>query len=115
MTFTWTAQYNDGTTLNQIDPDGSKNAYEDINRDNLRYFSLYAEGASEPLLRMVFDNDDGGDLIWTRRVYNIIGGGSNTLHIVGKRNAYVMVVNEDGRVMIRDNFIEDGIFDEVIQ
>ena len=38
--FSWLAIYNDGTELSQLNPDGSENSYQDIDRKKLVKFQL---------------------------------------------------------------------------
>ena len=110
--YTWQARYNDGTTLNQIESDGTKNAYLDIERNKLESFSLLDENA-KVVICVLFD-DDGEKLVWTRRVYMRMSGESITSHIIGKKGEFILAVQSDGSVIARHNFKNDGLFDEVI-
>jgi hypothetical protein len=80
--FTWKAIYNDGTHLNQIDPDGTKHAYADIDRAKLSAFQLIDESG-----RVVVDIhvNPGQRLIWRRRTEMSAGNEPVVCHIVGKQ------------------------------
>lgn len=117
--FKWQAQYNDGTTLNQIDDSGDKHAYEDIDRSRLLQFSLIRDNEPNnalPFFTVVFDKQDGEKLVWTRRTYYTIGSNeAKVFNIVGKKGQYIAAISPDEIVIIRDNFVNDGLFDEVLQ
>lgn len=111
----WTAQYNDGTYLKQISPDGTKNAYTDIDRSKLKSFILRSQENVYPEHVVLFDND-GEKLVWTRRIRQTMGEDPQTFHIVGKKGEFISAVSEDtGIVITRHNFIDDGLFYEVSQ
>ncbi len=102
----WEAQYNDGTILSQISPDGTKNAYEDIDRPKLIAFLLRNIEEEDRLVFAVsFAEGDGHKLIWRRRVQNS-NGEFLVVHIVGKKHQFVAVV-QDSVTLLVDNFNED--------
>jgi len=122
----WLAQYNDNTTLKQIDDDGTKNAYSDIDRSKLLAFMLFDEsavldGLTKPRFAVYFDDNDGERLVWTRRAFQTVGQNHSVIfHIVGKKTTeqkqgFIMAIAPDGQTLVRDNFVDDGLFDEVIQ
>ncbi len=62
----WKAQYNDGSSLNQIDDNGTKHAYTDIERERLSVFYLQTvDGVNKVAVIFV---GDGEKLVWTRRI-----------------------------------------------
>src|ERR1051325_4836747 len=101
---TWLAIYNNDTLLPQINQDGTKNAYEDIDREILRSFSLIQD--NRILFRAHFDSD-GKKLIWRRRVQKIPGEEEFIVHVVGKKGQYVALVFQSGTVGLYDNFNEN--------
>lgn len=111
MEYFWKAQYNDGTTLFQVEGD-KKNAYEDIDRSKLEVFSIYRKN-EDPVLDIIFDGD-GDKLVWTRRVRMYSNDSKETFHIVGKKGEFILALTESGRVLARHNFKEDGLFYEVL-
>lgn len=123
--YKWLAQYNDKTTLNQVNDDGTKNAYEVIDRSKLSAFMLFNESlpleGSKPVLAVYFEEGDGERLVWTRRSFQTVGTPYPTVfNIVGKKTTpekqgFIMALAPDGQVLVRDNFADDGLFDEVIQ
>ena len=110
--YLWAARYNDGTSLYQIEGDET-HAYEDIDRTKLAVFSLFKENG-DPVLDIIFDGD-GEKLVWTRRVRMTLGAEPQTFHIVGKKGEFISALCEDGRVITRHNFVDDGLFYEVVQ
>lgn len=117
--YKWQAQYNDGTTLNQIDDNGEKHGYNDIDRSKLKAFALFDDmyeiEGSKPVLYIVFDDGDGDKLVWTRRTFQRLGAPEPVVfHIVGKKGQYIMALANDGQIIVRDNFVDDGLFDEVL-
>lgn len=98
----WVAIYDDGI-LHQIDHQGTKHAYEDIDRERIRSFSLIQN--NKILFRAHF-NGDGKKLIWRRRIQKTEGE-EFIVHIVGKKHQYVACVFQDGTVGVYDNFRED--------
>lgn len=112
----WQAQYNDSTTLNQIDDNGEKHAYLDIDREKLQAFHLINIETNVRIFTIIFDESDGERLVWTRRVFQPVGSDiALTYHIVGKKNQFIVAITPDGHVIVRDNFVDDGLFDEVLQ
>jgi len=61
--YNWTAFYSDGTTLQQYNPDGSKNGYQDIDRTKLAAFGINKE---DVLIYRVF-LESNQTLIYRRR------------------------------------------------
>ena len=113
MTFTWSAHYTDGTIINQVEADGRKNGYDEIDRIKLDKFTLTDEDNKEKL-SLQFDGD-GQKLFWTRRVYRKLTGEEQVVHLAGKRDQFVVALTTDDGVIVRHSFKEDGLFDEVIQ
>lgn len=114
MDFIWRAQYNDGTELLQIDGT-SKNAYRDIDRSSLEVFQMYDSVFgydSRPICSVVFD-DDGELLFWTRRVF-MHEHGTETIHLLGKRDRFIIALLPDGSTVLRNDFTDDGLFDKVV-
>jgi len=111
--YNWKAQYEDGTSLFQVHSDGTTNAYEDIDRSKLSVFSLFKEDGT-PVLDVIFDND-GEKLVWTRRVKMTLGEEPEVFHIIGKKGEFVSAILENGRIITRHNFVNDGLFYEVVQ
>src|SRR4051812_486261 len=108
-TYIWKVTYTDGTTLQQIDPDGSKHAYADIDRRNIASFAILKDG--NIILSVPFTS--GQNLIWRRRVeMNPAQGVVETCHIIGKQETVngqnhqivFAVFESDGRVEVSDKF-----------
>lgn len=84
----WVAQYNDGTSLRQFNPDNSENLFKDINQDKLVEFCIlneeevYSINLSTGIfnlngLKISFDEVNSNDafrLIYFKRVRQSIGG-----------------------------------------
>lgn len=100
--FRWRAVYTDGTTLDQVEPDGTKHGYGDIDRTCLAFFELHDWEASHPVFRIRLDYGDR--LIWRRRVDMTGGGTVECCHIVGKQNT----INGKNRQWIAGVFESDG-------
>lgn len=105
--YTWRANYNDSTSLRQIDPDGTKHAYADIDRTKLVSFELL-EGENV-VLSVPFD--PGEKLIWRRRVEMNSAGVVATVHIIGKQatvdgqnRQVVFGLHPDGHVDVSDKW-----------
>jgi len=104
----WIARYNDGTSLNQIDPSGTKHAYADIDRNKLSAFEMWK--GDQRLLFIRFKQ--GQRLIWRRRVETSPGGLVEACHIIGKQEningknyqGIVGLFESDGRIEITDKF-----------
>jgi len=77
----WIVRYNDGGCLNQIESNGKRNAYQDINRDKLVAFEMW-EGSTRVLF-LKFNK--GQQLIWRRRVETSPSGITEVCHIIGKQ------------------------------
>lgn len=108
----WIATYKDGTTLHQIESEGHKHAYSDIDRADLVSFSLYVKppgllGAPDGMrvFSCHFDGD-GEKLIWRRRVQHRDGADPLIVHVVGKKGRYVALVEQMGTCNLFDNFNE---------
>lgn len=104
--FKWIAYYNDGTLLEQIEDDGSKNAYGDIERDKLRYFDLVDRETNDKAFSMAFES--GQKLIWRRRTDAMTG---EVVHIVGKKETVdgkrydgIVAVFYDGSIEVSDKW-----------
>lgn len=106
----WIARYSDGTSLNQIDPDGTKHAYSDINRDKLSAFEMWKGDQRMVYIRF----KKGQQLIWRRRVETSPEGVVEVCHIIGKQEnikgknyqGIVGLFESDGRIEITDKFEE---------
>ena len=110
--FQWVAIYNDGSVLHQIEPDGTKNAYGDIDRTRLSFFQM-REG------EMVIVNipfEPGQRLIWRRRTEMSPGGGKQeAVHIIGKqetvdgenRQVVIALFESDGHTEVSDRYDEE--------
>lgn len=116
MALQWTAKYTDGTTLDQIDLDGNKSAYADIDRSKLEAFFLHPGIEGVAAIAVVIFDGDGEKLVWTRRVRQTLGREPETFHILGKKGEFILAVSEANNiVMARHNFVDDGLFYEVQQ
>lgn len=106
--YTWLATYNDGTKLAQIDADGTKHNYIDIDRSKLAFFEIWDGSA----MRVRIKFEPGQQLIWRRRVAMTASGISEVCHIVGKKETtggktyqgIVGLFENDGRIEIADKF-----------
>lgn len=105
--FSWIATGDNDTTLPQINKDGTKNSYEDINRENLKTFTLgYTNDKGILGIFRANFNGDGNKLIWRRRIQKISGQEDVIVHVVGKKHQYVALIYQTGAVEIFDNFNE---------
>lgn len=108
--FIWRAVYDDGSFLVQINDDGTKNAYEDIDHSRLAYFEMWERGVKVLSLR-VGKNDR---LIWRRRVQMRSGGIEEVCHLIGKQQTIngrnfqglVALFESDGTIEVADRFDE---------
>jgi hypothetical protein len=106
----WVAKYEDGTSLNQVDPSGIKHAYKDINRDKLSAFEIWDESSRVLFIRF----KKGQKLIWRRRVETSPGGMTEVCHIIGKQEningknyqGIIGLFESDGRIEISGKFEE---------
>lgn len=117
--FQWRAVYTDGSFLTQINEDGTKNAYADIDRNNLAAFEMW-EGTGVRVLSLRFA--PGQRLIWRRRVFmsqtNEGAGVSEVVHIIGKQQTVegknyqgiIGLFESDGRVEVAGKFDENHPF-----
>lgn len=76
---TWLAQYNDGSSLPQFNPDGSENNYADIDRQRLAAFSIVKDNAPAIVVHL----DPGQRLIYRRRVAKHGNGQETVVLLVG--------------------------------
>lgn len=104
--FKWIAHYNDGSQLKQIESDGSKNAYGDIDRSRLESFELVHRDSNEHVFAMPFE--DNQKLIWRRRTDASSG---MVVHVVGKKETVdgkrydgIAAVFQDGSVEVSDRW-----------
>lgn len=104
--FKWYAYYDDGTILKQIESDGSKNAYGDINRDKLSHFALVDKDTDGHVFIMAFN--PGQKLIWRRRT-DIVSG--RVVHVIGKKQTVdgkrydgIVAVFPDGTIEVSDRW-----------
>jgi hypothetical protein len=111
-TLTWKAVYRDGFVLRQIDPDGQKNVYADIDQERLSAFELW-DGDD---CKLVMPFEAGERLIWRRRTAVIPGQGDETVHIVGRRrpvaeflevSSVACIFEADGRIISADSFVPE--------
>ncbi len=110
----WKAVYTDGTHLDQIEPSGKKNAYNDIEREKLHSFELWDDDDRIVSLRFF----KGQRLIWRRRVLMRAGEKIETIHIIGKQETVngknyqgiLAVFESDGRVEVAGRFDEKHPF-----
>ncbi len=109
MRYTWKALYNDGTSLGQINEDGSKNAYSDIDRTKLSGFELWDGNVRVLYLSLT----KGQRLIWRRRSEMVQGGVvGEVCHIVGKQETIdgkniqgiIAIFESDGHIEIAERF-----------
>lgn len=106
----WIVRYNDGGCLNQIESNGKRNAYQDIQRDKLTAFEMW-EGSTRVLL-LKFNK--GQQLIWRRRVETSPSGITEVCHIIGKQEningenlqGIIGLFESDGRIEITGRFYE---------
>lgn len=110
-TYQWVAQYTDGTTINQRDSDQTPHSFEDIDRDKLQTFTLKNENGVVAI-SIIFEGD-GKELVWTRRTFMPNVGSPYEVHIVGKKGRFISGLFPDGSIAVRNNFVDDGVFDEV--
>lgn len=107
----WIARYEDGTSLDQIDPSGKLNAYQDINRSKLVAFEMWAGSTRLFFLRF----KKGQRLIWRRRVEMSPAGIVEVCHVIGKQETIagknfqgiVGLFESDGRIEIAGR-LEEG-------
>lgn len=111
--YIWQANYLDGTSLRQIDSEGNKFAYGDIQRNKLESFDIVDSTNDQVMLRVTFT--PGDKLIWRRRVeMNPESGVTEVCHIVGKqatingenRQVVFAFFESDGRTEVSDKFDE---------
>ncbi len=87
--FQWRAIYNDGSHLMQIDYDGTKHGYVDIDRSRLSAFEMWE--ANSKVLMVKFGANQR--LIWRRRTEQGPEGITEVCHIIGKKE-----VTPEGKV-----------------
>lgn len=107
--YKWKAIYKNGDTLDQVNTDGSKNGYGDIDRSQLVGFELW-----DGKFRVFYTKIEPGQrLIWRRRTEMIPGQGQGeVVHIVGKQETIdgeniqgiVCIFESDGRMEATDRF-----------
>jgi len=76
---TWTAFYNDQTSLPQFNADDSENKYADIDRAKLEAFALFQHGS----LLFALYLEPGQRLIFRRRIEQRVGGDQTVIYMVG--------------------------------
>jgi lysine/ornithine N-monooxygenase len=62
----WKVTYKDGTTLSQVNPDGTENSYTNIDRSKLEAFQLFTEKYEKLVYTLILDPEQR--LIYRRRV-----------------------------------------------
>lgn len=106
----WIARYNDGTFLPQINSSGTRNSYQDINRDKLIAFEMWKDATRVLLIRFA----PGQRLIWRRRVEMSPTGVAEVCHLIGKQETVngknyqgiMGLFESDGRIEVADRFEE---------
>lgn len=106
--FKWKAVYNDGSHLMQVDYEGNKHSYHDIDKSKLESFEMWEGGVRVISIRF----KPGQRLIWRRRVLMQSGGIQEVCHIIGKQetingNNYQGIIGlfeSDGRVEVAGKF-----------
>ncbi len=107
----WVAKYEDGSSLSQIEPDGTLNAYKNIDRNKLAAFEMWEGGNRLFFLRF----KKGQRLIWRRRVEMSPSGIVEVCHIVGKQETIdgknyqgiIGLFESDGRIELTGK-LEEG-------
>lgn len=110
--FHWVAIYSDGTQLLQVEPDGKKNTYSDIDREKLVAFEMWENVPRRMILSLRFKK--GQRLIWRRRVEMEGGLVSEVCHILGKQETVngknyqgiIGLFESDGRIEVTGKFEE---------
>ena len=124
--YVWKAVYSDGTSLDQIGPDGTPNKYTDIDRANLVNFLLIETETGKP--KVILHLKPGQKLIHRRRVSQHLPLSAvffeknpdrpiiETVWIVGwhenRRGVNIQMllfVFEDGTVEFMDRWREDHV------
>lgn len=115
MNIRWAAQYDDGSVVNQVSPDGRELSYDQLeNRDRIAIFSLWNLETRRPLLTLHLDPEQ--KLIYRRRVWQQPGQSEPDLvvYLVGWRRTVggeclqsIAYVFEDGRVELAGRFREN--------
>lgn len=109
----WVAHYNDGSQLSQLKPDGSRNNYNDIDRQNLNAFVLCRDNGSV-LAAVDFSPDNLIDpdigpkrLIWRKR--HSANSNGQQLHIQlagwqrrvkGRNIQSILYINEETEAIV---------------
>jgi len=105
--FMWLAIYEDGSFLRQIDEDGTKHGYGDIDRDSLISFRLITP-AGNLIFAANFELGEGKNLVWRRRVAKRQDQeGAIAVHLVGHKGRYVAMIMQDGASILFNNFKSD--------
>jgi hypothetical protein len=94
--YRWIAVYDDGSRLHQIQPDGTKNGYHEIDRSRLRAFEMW-EGS----VRLFWIGFKPGEtLVWRRRIQQTNNNQVlEVCHIIGKKGGYMIALFEsNGRI-----------------
>jgi hypothetical protein len=108
----WKAHYRDDTELRQVAPDGSKNAYHDIDQANLSAFQLL--DGENVVVDVPFS--EGERLVWRRRTEIMPGVGSFPAHVIGKRrkvsdgfevSSVICIAEHDLSVISADDFLDN--------
>lgn len=108
----WVAHYGSGKVTRQYEPDGRKEFYEELERNDLVRFDLV--NADEQVVLSVICDDKPDKLFWRKRGFiDLKTGAQLPCHLVGKKGEFVALVFPDGRVVLRHNFVaDDAYFDE---
>lgn len=108
MSYAWKAVYNDGTELNKYNPDGTKNAYRDIDREKLQSIEIW-NGDALIMRTHIGDNQRlilrGVELINNKGAHNsfILVGKQETIN--GKNYQGLCLINEsDGSMEFGGKF-----------
>jgi hypothetical protein len=110
--FRWRAVYANGEVLPQVNEDGSKNSYYDIDHSRLVFFEMW-EGGHKVLSLRVGKNDR---LIWRRRIERTPTEIKEVCHLIGKQQTVsgknfqglIALFESDGTVEVADKFDENN-------
>lgn len=114
MLLYWKAIYNDGTSLLQVNEDGTENKYFQIDKSKLSSFLLSGYAKFNNYVKVIVHLDPNKKLIYRRRVAKRLGGIDEVVYIVGwqenRSGVNVQSLNfifDDGHIEILDRFRED--------
>lgn len=106
--YLWRAQYADGRVINQIDADGTKHAYDELDREQLAAFSLIHKDTGEIALNIgLTDSDEARLFMWTRRTRTQDFKVFTYVHLVAIEGKYVSLLFPDGSVATQTRFSDE--------